>query len=111
MIAQNDTTDSFMKELQSLWHAEKLLTDALPRMMALAFDFGLRQNLAMHFAETDQHKVAVEAICKQLGFDHEGTENEAMQSIIAAGEEAMSGASGDALDEAIILCAIRVEHY
>ena len=51
----------------------------------------LKMALAFHLAETDQHKVALELICKQLGFENEGVENLKMKSILEEGDRLMSG--------------------
>ena len=112
MVSQNNTVEAFVTELQALWSAEKMLTEAMPAMIEKATNLGLKKNLAMHFAETDQHKVAIEAICKQLDYSPEGEENAEMLSILTEGNKAIStAAAGEELDAAIITGAIKVEHY
>lgn len=110
-----DTINSaqlFQRQLQSLQSVEALLTQAIPKMMEKATHFGLKKNLAFHLAETRQHKVAIEAICKELGFEAEGEPNADLQAIIESGEQEMSTESaGKALDAAIISSAIKVEQY
>ena len=61
--------DLFYHELQVLWSAETMLTEAMPRMIEKAKNEGLKNMLRLHLAETDQHKVALEAICKMLEID------------------------------------------
>lgn len=107
-----EQTGNFIKQLQALWSLEKMLTEAMPRMIDAATNLGLKKNLALHLAETDQHKVAVQAICKQLDYPHEGEENADVKNLLAEGERTMSTQVTDAkMDAAIIEAAIKIEHY
>ena len=104
--------DLFYHEIQVLWSAEKMLTEAMPKMIERAKNLGLKKNLALHLAETDQHKVALEAICKQLGIDPEGDFNPGMKGILDEGEKVMAkDATDEAMDAALIAGAQKVEHY
>ena len=105
------TTDNFHQQLQSLWSIESMLVEAMPRMIQKASNFGLQKSLAMHFEETRQHKVAVEAICKGLDINPKaGEPNAELQNILLLGEQAMKGKSaGNDLDAAIIANAQDVE--
>ena len=104
--------DLFYHELQVLWSAESMLLDAMPRMIEKAHHHGLKKNLSLHLAETDQHKVALEAICRQLGVDPKGDFNPGIKGIIEEGDMVMSkDASEEAMDAAIIAGAQKVEHY
>ncbi len=107
------TNDNFHQQLQSLWSIESMLVEAMPRMIEKASNFGLQKTLAMHFAETRQHKVAIEAICKGLDIDHKGGEpDNGLQNILRMGENAMMEKSaGDDLDAAIIAGAQDIEQY
>lgn len=107
------TTDSFQQQLQTLWSIESILVEAMPRMVEKASNFGLQKILAMHFAETRQHKVAIEAICKGVDIDPKGGEPDAhLQNILQMGEQAMIGKSaGNDLDAAIIAAAQDIEQY
>jgi ferritin-like metal-binding protein YciE len=107
-----DLQDLFFHEIQVLWSAERLLIDAMPRMIEKAKHPALKKNLAFHLAETDQHKVAMEFIAKQLGINPVGDFNPGMKGIIEEGEKVMSkDATDEALDAAIIAGAQKVEHY
>lgn len=73
---------------------------------------GLKQLFAAHLAETDQHKVALEAICKQFGIDPAGDPNPGMKCIIGEGEMVMAkDATDEAMDATLIAGAQKVEHY
>ena len=103
-----DVEELFQYEIKDLWSAEKMLIDAIPLMIQKATHPALKMSLAYHLAETDQHKVALELICKQLGFDHEGNENTKMKTIIEEGQKSLDE---DVSDESIIESARKVEHY
>jgi ferritin-like metal-binding protein YciE len=112
MEAIKNLEDLFYHEIQVLWSAEKMLTEAMPKMIERASNFGLRQNLALHLAETEQHKVALEAICKQLDIEPEGDFNPGMKGILEEGEKVMAkDATAEAMDAALIAGAQKVEHY
>lgn len=89
-----------------------MLVEAMPRMIKKAGTLGLQKTLALHLAETDQHKVAIEAICKQLDIDATaGEPDTGLQQILQQGEQMMSGKSGDELDVAIIEGALQIEQH
>ena len=102
----------FYHELQVLWSAEAMLVEAMPKMIARARNEGLQKMLSFHLAETDQHKVALEGICKQLDIDPKGDFNPGIKGIIEEGEMVMAkDATDEAMDAAIIAGAQKVEHY
>ncbi len=104
--------ETFVRDLQALWSAEKQLTEAMPSMIEKATNLGLKKALALHFAETDQQKEAVRGFCVTLNYPHEGEENAEMKNLLAEGEKAIAAtASTDEQDAAIIAGAIKIEHY
>jgi ferritin-like metal-binding protein YciE len=112
-MEQIKNNEEFTGQLQTLWSAESMLVEAMPRMIQKATNFGLQKSLAHHFAETDQHKIAIESICKQLDIDPRGGEpNAQLQNILMEGEKAMLGMEvGDDMDAAIITGAQQIEEY
>jgi ferritin-like metal-binding protein YciE len=96
-------------KLQSLWSVENQLVTAIPPMYAKATDFGLNKVLSYHFAETLQHRTAVESICKQLEINPQGDVDEHLATILSENELMLS--DGDNINELIILGALRVEQY
>jgi ferritin-like metal-binding protein YciE len=112
MTEIKDLEQLFYHEIQVLWSAEKMLTEAMPEMIERARTPSLKQNLSLHLAETQQHKTALEAICKQLGIDPEGDFNPGMKGIIEEGKKVMAkDATDEAMDAALIAGAQKVEHY
>lgn len=112
MNAIRNLEDLFHHELQVLWSAENLLVDAMPAMIERAKNQGLKNLLAFHHAETQQHKTALEAICKQLEVDPEGDFNPGIKGIIDEGNMVMAkDATDEAMDAALIAGAQKIEHY
>jgi ferritin-like metal-binding protein YciE len=104
--------DLFFHELQVLWSAEAMLVEAMPSMIERAKNEGLKNMLALHHAETQQHKTAIEAICKQFDLDPEGDYNPGMKGILDEGNKVMAkDATDEAMDAALIAGAQKVEHY
>jgi len=102
----------FYHEIQVLYSAEKMLTEAMPKMIERARNLGLRKNLSLHLAETTQHLVALEVICKQLNIDPLDDFNPGMKGILEEGEKVMAkDATDEAMDAALIAGAQKVEHY
>jgi ferritin-like metal-binding protein YciE len=104
--------DLFYHELQVLWSAESMLVEEMPKMIAKAKNEGLKNMLRLHLAETDQHKVALEAICKQLELDPRGDFNPGLKGILEEGEKVMAkDATEEGMDAALIAGAQKIEHY
>lgn len=112
MKSTNGTNAGLHHEMQLLRSAESMLVEAIPLMIEMAKNKALKMSLAYHLAETRQHKVAMEFICKQLGIETGTDMNTELNGIIEEGKQAMNGnTTGESLDAAIISGASKVEHY
>jgi len=105
--------EKFQQQLQSLSAIENMLVEAMPQMIERSDNFGLKKSLALHFAETQQHKTAIDAICKQLDFQlNPDVRDRELDKILEQGKNAMSDQSdGNQLDAAIIAGALEIEQY
>lgn len=104
--------DLFYHELQVLWSAENMLVEKMPAMIERASNEGLKKMLALHHAETQQHKTALEFICRELNIDPAGDFNPGIKGILEEGEKVMAKeATDEAMDAALIAGAQKVEHY
>lgn len=84
----------------------------MPSMIQKARNEGLKNLLALHHAETQQHQTALEAICKQLGIDPQDDFNPGMKGILEEGDKVMAkDATDEGMDAALIAGAQKVEHY
>lgn len=102
----------YIDELQDLYSAETQLTEALPQLAVAARNPDLKKAFQDHLDQTYRHIDRLETIFEELELTPVGEECEAMQGLIAEGEE-MIDAYGDpdVRDVALIACAQRVEHY
>jgi ferritin-like metal-binding protein YciE len=104
--------DLFTEELHDLHSAEEQLIEALPKMAQAASNDELRQAFEHHLQETQDHLRRLDDIYGELGISTSGEKCEAMEGLIAEGEELIQ-AEGDpnVKDAALIGAAQRVEHY
>lgn len=109
MNNQNNDNNSFRNNLLMLWAAEKMLTDKLPVIVEICNNFGLRQNIATHLAETRQHAIIMQFILKQLDIPTSDIENPELQSILDEGDRMMK--QPGAGDKEIITASKKVEAF
>ncbi len=104
--------DLFEHQLKDLYSAESQLIKALPKMAKSATDDKLKKAFESHLEETKQHKVRLEEVSKELGFDPKGETCKAMQGLIKEAEDFISEKKDDDVNNAgLIAEAQRVEHY
>jgi len=104
--------DLLVKELRDLYSAEKQLIRALPKMAKAANSEALREALQEHLEVTKEQAARLEQIFDQLGISSRGPKCEAMEGLIAEGEELLEQEGAPAvMDAGIISAAQRVEHY
>jgi ferritin-like metal-binding protein YciE len=112
MKAINDLEDLFYHEIQVMWSAEAMLVESMPEMIERAKNGGLKKSLALHLAETKQHKTIMEFIAKQFEIEPDDDFNLGMKGILEEGRKVMSkDATDEAMDAVLIAGAQKVEHY
>ncbi|MCA8830818.1 YciE/YciF ferroxidase family protein [Hymenobacter pini] len=113
MFDKLETLDDLLEmQLKDLYSAEKQLVKALPKMASRAKDPQLRQGFELHLQETENHMARLEQIGQDLGVKLGGHTCQAMEGLIAEGQETMSErATDEVMDAALIAAAQRVEHY
>ncbi len=105
-------TDLFYDQLQDAYSAETQLTKALPKMAKAATSPELKSGFEQHLAETKNQITRLEHVCQQVGCKTGSNTCEAMEGLIAEGEEVMGlGLEKDAQDAGLIAAAQKVEHY
>jgi ferritin-like metal-binding protein YciE len=116
MLGTDMTLDNLQNvlllQLRDLASAEEQLIDALPKMADAAANAELRSAFQTHLVETRQHKARLDEMFRLL-HQEPGLETcEAMEGLIAEGNEVI-GLAGDpeVKDAALIAAAQRVEHY
>ena len=102
----------FLEELKDVYHAEKQLVQALPRLAKAAGSPELQQAFTNHLAETEGHVERLERIFKDLGQAARGKRCKGMEGLIEEGKEIMEEeGETSVIDAALIAAAQRAEHY
>jgi len=102
----------FLDELKDVYHAEKQLVEALPRMAKAADSAELQQAFRAHLAETKGQVERLERILQELGQPARGKRCKGMEGLLEGGKEIMQEEGEPAvIDAALIAAAQRVEHY
>ena len=109
---QKTLEDLFLTTLKDVYYAEKQILRALPKMAKATESDELRQAFEQHRTETDGQIQRLEQVFEQIGKRASGKTCEAIQGIIAEGQEIMEDyAESDALDAGILASAQAIEHY
>ena len=104
--------DMLVDEIKDLYHAEKQLTKALPKMAKAATHEDLREAFEMHLEETREQVTRLEEVFEALGEKVKAKPCPGMAGILEEGKDTMSeDAEGAVLDAALIAAAQRAEHY
>jgi ferritin-like metal-binding protein YciE len=113
MAAKEKTlNDLFVEALKDVYHAEKQILRALPKMAKATESEELRQAFQTHREETERQVERLEAVFELVGKPARGKPCQAMQGIIEEGKEVMEDfADSEALDAGLIDAAQAVEHY
>lgn len=112
MIGEKNLNDLFLDTLKDIYFAEKQILKALPKMARAASSEEGRAGFLQHRDETQVHVERLEQVFDILGKPARGKTCEAIQGIIAEGEEIMEEYKGtQALDAGLISSAQAVEHY
>ena len=99
-------------EVRDLYHAEKQLIKALPKMAKGATHEDLREAFEAHLEETREHVTRLEEVFSAMGEKVRAKPCAGMAGIIEEGSELLQEEeAGSVLDAAIIAGAQRVEHY
>jgi ferritin-like metal-binding protein YciE len=104
--------EMLVDEIKDLYHAEKQLTKALPKMAKAASHEDLREAFEMHLEETQEQITRLEEVFGALGEKVKAKPCPGMAGIIEEGKETMGeDAEGAVMDAALIAAAQRAEHY
>jgi len=112
MPAEKTLSDLFLDTLKDIYFAEKQILKALPKMARAAQSEEGKAGFLQHREETQGQIERLEQIFELLGKPPRGKTCEAIQGILAEGEEIMEEYKGTgALDAGLIASAQAVEHY
>jgi len=112
MATEKTLDDLFLDTLKDIYFAEKQILKALPKMARAAQSEEGKAGFLQHRDETQGQIERLEQIFELLGKPARGKTCEAIQGILAEGEEIMEEYKGTAaLDAGLISSAQAVEHY
>lgn len=104
--------DLLLNEIRDLYHAEKQLVKALPKMAKAATDEELAEAINTHLEETQGQVERLEQIFEELEKPARAKACPGMQGIIEEGAEMLKEEAVEPVKDAgIIAAAQRVEHY
>lgn len=107
-----DLHQLFLDELADLFHAEKQLTKALPKMAKAANSEELAEAFRSHLAETEIHVRRLTQVFASVDAPAKAKTCEAMKGLLEEGAEIMRDLkNSSALDDGLIAAAQKVEHY
>lgn len=107
-----NTTEKFTTTLQLLWSMEDMMANCLPQLIDKATDLGLIKTLSHHYAETLQHRSAIEGICKQLEINPSDMPNEVFEDLLSENDSDIeANKSGLGINTLIIAGAQLVEQF
>jgi ferritin-like metal-binding protein YciE len=112
-IAKEKTlNDLFLDVMKDVYHAEKQIVRALPRMAKAAASDELRRAFENHRDETEAQVQRLEQVFEMMDKPARAKTCHAIQGIIEEGKEVMPDfAKTGALDAGLIAAAQAVEHY
>lgn len=112
MPSQKTLDDLFLDTLKDIYFAEKQILKALPKMARAAQSEEGRAGFLQHRDETQGQVERLEQVFEMLSKPARGKTCEAIQGILAEGEEIIDEFKGSpALDAGLISSAQAVEHY
>jgi len=104
--------DLFHDTLQDIYYAERKILKALPKMARAAQSPELKAGFEKHREETEGQVERLEQIFELMGKRAKGKTCDAIEGILAEGEEIIEEFKGTpALDAGLISSAQAVEHY
>jgi ferritin-like metal-binding protein YciE len=112
MASAKTLEDLFLHTLQDIYHGEKQITKALPKMAKAATSPKLTEALRTHLLETEGQIERLEKVFQLMDERAKGKTCEAMKGLIKEGEEVIDEAGdGDVCDAGLIAAGQAVEHY
>jgi len=112
MAKEMTLADLFYDTLKDIYFAERQILKALPKMARAAQSPQLKAGFEKHKEQTEGQVERLQQVFEIIGKRAQGKTCEAIQGIIAEGEEIIEEFKGtQALDAGLISSAQAVEHY
>ncbi len=111
-MAVKTVQDLFVEELRDIYHAEKQITKALPKMMKSATAPELKQVFELHLEQTKGQIDRLEQVFEQLDVAKRGKRCEAMEGLLEEARSTMEEIEDKSvLDVGMIVNQQKIEHY
>ncbi|HYD30980.1 MAG TPA: ferritin-like domain-containing protein [Azospirillaceae bacterium] len=111
-MAFKNMQDLLIEELRDIYHAEKQMEKALPKLAKASLSDELRQCFETHREQTRGQIERLEQVFEKLDTRTRGKRCEAMEGLIDEAREIMEmGLPPEMLDAALIGAAQKAEHY
>lgn len=111
-MAGKTIQDLFLEDLRDIYHAEKQIAKALPRLAKQVQSDSLRQAMEMHVEQTKGQIERLEQVFEELDTKSRGKRCEAMEGLLEEANEILEmGLAPEVQDAALIAAAQKVEHY
>ncbi len=102
----------FLTTLQDIYHGEKQILKALPKMAKNASSPELKQAFQHHLDQTEGQVERLQKVFELMNKAARGKTCEAIEGLVEEGKEVMSETeSGEVMDAGLIAAAQAVEHY
>jgi ferritin-like metal-binding protein YciE len=112
MATTKTLNDLFYETLKDIYYAERQIVKALPKMARAAQDPKLKTAFENHKEETEGQIDRLKQVFEIIGKRAQGKTCDAIEGILAEGEEVMEEFKGTpALDAGLLAAAQAVEHY
>jgi len=111
-MAEKTLSDLFLAQLKDIYFAEKKIYRTLPKMAKATKVPELKQAFTAHREETQGHIERLEQVFEMIGKRPQAKACEAINGIIAEGEETIEDfGDSPALDTGLVAAGQAVEHY
>ncbi len=112
MASARTLQELFLATLQDIYHGEKQILKALPKMAKNATTPELKQAFQNHQQQTEGQVERLQRVFELLDKSPRGRTCEAIEGLVEEGKEVMSETeSGEVMDAGLIAAAQAVEHY
>jgi len=111
-MTEKTLNDLFLAQLKDIYFAEKKIYRTLPKMAKATKVSELKEAFVAHREETQGHIERLEQVFEMIGKRPQAKTCEAINGIIAEGEETIQKfGSSEVIDTGLIAAAEAVEHY
>lgn len=111
-MAAKTMQDLLIEDLRDIYHAEKQITKALPKMIKAAHSDQLRKAFETHLEQTNGQIERLQQVFEELDTRPRGKHCDAMEGLISEAQEILEmGLAPEVQDAALIAAAQKVEHY